>query len=71
MNVFLNACTILACTGVVDPSCVLDQIEVQVAKVKEEAFSRKDILERVDKWLFACDEECWLEEYNRVSFPSI
>ncbi|XP_004308160.1 PREDICTED: 65-kDa microtubule-associated protein 3 [Fragaria vesca subsp. vesca] len=52
-------------SGVVDPSCVLDQIEVQVAKVKEEAFSRKDILERVDKWLFACDEECWLEEYNR------
>lgn len=68
---FLNLCTILACAGVVDPSCVLDQIELQVAKVKEEAFSRKEILERVEKWLFACDEECWLEEYNRVSFPSI
>lgn len=68
---FLNGCTILACAGVVDPSCVLDQIELQVAKVKEEAFSRKEILERVEKWLFACDEECWLEEYNRVSFPSI
>ncbi|XP_050387846.1 65-kDa microtubule-associated protein 3 [Argentina anserina] len=52
-------------SGVVDPSSLLDQIEVQVSKVKEEAFSRKDILERVDKWLFACDEECWLEEYNR------
>lgn len=52
-------------SGVVDPSCVLDQIELQVAKVKEEAFSRKEILERVEKWLFACDEECWLEEYNR------
>ncbi|KAM1368426.1 hypothetical protein PS1_001757 [Malus domestica] len=52
-------------SGDVDPACVLDQIELQVAKVKEEAFSRKDILERVEKWLFACDEECWLEEYNR------
>ncbi|KAI5346933.1 hypothetical protein L3X38_014812 [Prunus dulcis] len=52
-------------SGDVDPACVLDQIELQVAKVKEEAFSRKEILEKVDKWLFACDEECWLEEYNR------
>ncbi|XP_068330791.1 65-kDa microtubule-associated protein 3-like isoform X2 [Pyrus communis] len=52
-------------SGDVDPACVLDQIELQVSKVKEEAFSRKDILEKVEKWLFACDEECWLEEYNR------
>ena len=34
--------------------------------MKEEAFSRKEILEKVEKWLAACDEECWLEEYNRV-----
>lgn len=49
-----------------DPACVLEQIEVQIAKVKEEAFSRKEILEKVEKWLGACEEECWLEEYNRV-----
>ena len=49
-----------------DPACVLEQIELQIAKVKEEAFSRKEILEKVEKWLAACDEECWLEEYNRV-----
>ena len=46
---------------------MLEQIELQIAKVKEEAFSRKDILEKVEKWLSACDEESWLEEYNRVS----
>ncbi|PSS32421.1 Microtubule-associated protein [Actinidia chinensis var. chinensis] len=52
-------------SGAVDPACVLEQIELQIAKVKEEAFSRKEILEKVEKWLAACDEECWLEEYNR------
>lgn len=52
-------------SGAVDPACVLEQIELQVAKVKEEAFSRKEVLEKVEKWLAACDEESWLEEYNR------
>ncbi|KAH7537912.1 hypothetical protein FEM48_Zijuj03G0143200 [Ziziphus jujuba var. spinosa] len=52
-------------SGTVDPAYVLEQIELQIAKVKEEAFSRKEILEKVEKWLGACDEECWLEEYNR------
>ncbi|KAL1341930.1 hypothetical protein HN51_028506 [Arachis hypogaea] len=52
-------------SGTVDPACVLEQIEVQIAQVKEEALSRKEILEKVEKWLGACDEESWLEEYNR------
>ncbi|XP_004495425.1 65-kDa microtubule-associated protein 3-like [Cicer arietinum] len=52
-------------SGTVDPACVLEQIERQVAHVKEEALSRKEILEKVEKWLAACDEESWLEEYNR------
>ncbi|KAA8539835.1 hypothetical protein F0562_026527 [Nyssa sinensis] len=52
-------------SGAVDPACVLEQIELQIAKVKEEAFSRKEILEKVEKWLAACEEECWLDEYNR------
>ncbi|KAG1368087.1 65-kDa microtubule-associated protein 3 [Cocos nucifera] len=51
--------------GAIDPSLMLEQIEVRVSKVKEEAFSRKDILEKVEKWLAACNEESWLEEYNR------
>ncbi|XVE58677.1 hypothetical protein DITRI_Ditri04bG0187900 [Diplodiscus trichospermus] len=52
-------------SGAVDAATILEQIELQIAKVKEEAFSRKEILEKVEKWLAACDEECWLEEYNR------
>ncbi|XP_037492238.1 65-kDa microtubule-associated protein 3 isoform X2 [Jatropha curcas] len=52
-------------SGNVDPANVLEQIELQIANIKEEAFSRKEILEKVEKWLAACEEECWLEEYNR------
>ncbi|XP_039142311.1 65-kDa microtubule-associated protein 3-like [Dioscorea cayenensis subsp. rotundata] len=51
--------------GTVDPSLVLEEIEAQIFAVKEETFSRKDILEKVEKWLAACEEESWLEEYNR------
>ncbi|XP_076944538.1 65-kDa microtubule-associated protein 3-like [Bidens hawaiensis] len=51
-------------TGAIDPAGLLDQIEVQMGEVKEEAYSRKEILEKVEKWLSACEEECWLEEYN-------
>lgn len=60
LPVFLDA-------GAMDPASVLEQIENQVARVKEEALGRKEILEKVEKWLAACDEESWLEEYNRVS----
>ncbi|GKV33710.1 hypothetical protein SLEP1_g42177 [Rubroshorea leprosula] len=52
-------------SGAVDASTILEQIELQIGRVKEEALGRKEILEKVEKWLHACDEECWLEEYNR------
>lgn len=51
--------------GAVDPALVLEQIEAHIATVKEEAFSRKDILEKVERWLNACEEEAWLEDYNK------
>lgn len=49
-----------------DPASVLEQIELEVSKVKEEAFSRKEVLEKVEKWLSAREEEEWLEQYNQV-----
>uniref|UniRef100_A0A6M2F212 65-kDa microtubule-associated protein 3-like n=1 Tax=Populus davidiana TaxID=266767 RepID=A0A6M2F212_9ROSI len=52
-------------SGNLDPASILEQIELQIANIKEEAFSRKEILEKVEKWLTACEEESWLEEYNR------
>ncbi|XP_042412505.1 65-kDa microtubule-associated protein 3-like [Zingiber officinale] len=55
----------LFAAGAIDASSVLEQLEVQISAAKEEAFSRKDVLERVEKWLAVCEEENWLEEYNR------
>ncbi|CAA2963201.1 65-kDa microtubule-associated 3 [Olea europaea subsp. europaea] len=52
-------------SGKISPTDLLDQMELHIAKVKEEAFSRKEIIEKVQKWLAACEEECWLEDYNR------
>ncbi|KAL0710375.1 hypothetical protein Bca4012_017353 [Brassica carinata] len=52
-------------SGKVDATLVLEHLEQHISKIKEEALSRKDILEKVEKWLSACDEESWLEEYNR------
>ncbi|KAL2492063.1 65-kDa microtubule-associated protein 3 [Abeliophyllum distichum] len=52
-------------SGETDPTYLLDQMELHIAKVKEEAFSRKEIIEKFQKWLAACEEECWLEDYNR------
>jgi len=43
-----------------------DQIEHLITKTNEEALGRKEILEKVEKWFAACQEESWLEEYNRV-----
>ena len=42
----------------------------QIANAKEEALSRRDILDKVEKWMSAC-EESWLEEYNRVFIVSL
>ncbi|PIN15460.1 hypothetical protein CDL12_11895 [Handroanthus impetiginosus] len=42
-------------SGAINPSYLLEQLEVQISKVKEEALSRKEILEKVQKWLAACE----------------
>lgn len=52
-------------SGAIDPALVLEQIEAHIATVKDEAFSRKDILEKVERFLNACEEEAWLEDYNK------
>ncbi|MFS7916469.1 putative microtubule-associated protein, MAP65/Ase1/PRC1 [Helianthus anomalus] len=49
----------------VEPSEMLADMDAQIAKAKEEALSRKDILDKVDNWMSACEEESWLEDYNR------
>ncbi|XP_031490867.1 65-kDa microtubule-associated protein 1 isoform X2 [Nymphaea colorata] len=52
-------------SGNVDPSELLADMDNQILKAKEEAFSRREIMEKVEKWMSACEEESWLEDYNR------
>ena len=53
-------------SGNVESSQLLAEMDNQILKAKEEAMSRKEILEKVEKWMSACEEESWLEDYNRV-----
>lgn len=52
--------------GSVDLSDLMDGMDGRIAKAREQAISRKDILEKVEKWKFAAEEESWLDEYERV-----
>ncbi|KAG8480682.1 hypothetical protein CXB51_025272 [Gossypium anomalum] len=49
----------------VDLSNLLSSMDDQIAKAKQEALSRKDILDKVDKWKHASEEEKWLEDYEK------
>lgn len=49
----------------IEPSELLVDMDNQIVKAKEEAISRKDILDKVEKWMSACEEESWLDDYNR------
>lgn len=52
-------------SGTINHSDLLASMDDQISKAKEEALSRKEIMEKVDKWMAACEEESWLEDYNR------
>ncbi|CAL5379816.1 unnamed protein product [Camellia sinensis] len=53
-------------SGNVDLSDLLLSMDDQIAKAKEQALSRKDILDKVEKWKHASEEENWLDEYERA-----
>jgi protein regulator of cytokinesis 1 len=40
--------------------------EEQVVQAKYETSTRKEILEKMEKWMLACKEEGRLEDYNKV-----
>ncbi|XP_074589831.1 65-kDa microtubule-associated protein 5-like [Curcuma longa] len=52
-------------SGKADLSELLSSMDNQIQKAKEEALSRKDILEKVDKWKYASEEENWLDDYEK------
>ncbi|XP_011657387.1 65-kDa microtubule-associated protein 8 isoform X1 [Cucumis sativus] len=51
-------------SGEIDHANLLASMDEQIFRAKEEAYSRKTIMEKVEKWMLACDEERWLEEYS-------
>ncbi|KAI8538580.1 hypothetical protein RHMOL_Rhmol09G0115000 [Rhododendron molle] len=57
--------TALIDSGLVDPCELLANIEAQISKTKDEALSRKEIMDKIERWLSACEEENWLEEYSQ------
>ncbi|KAH9574264.1 hypothetical protein CY35_01G047700 [Sphagnum magellanicum] len=52
-------------SGIVDPTQLLSQMEKQIVQAKQGALTRKEILEKMEKWMSACEEEGWLEDYNK------
>ncbi|KAK9074620.1 hypothetical protein SSX86_007218 [Deinandra increscens subsp. villosa] len=50
--------------GEMDYADILRSMDEQIAKAEGESLSRKMIIEKVEKWGLARDEERWLEEYN-------
>ncbi|KAM1781534.1 hypothetical protein ACFX11_040101 [Malus domestica] len=52
-------------SGSVGLSELLSSMDDQILKAKEQALSRKDILDKVEKCKFASEEEKWLDEYEK------
>ncbi|KAI4343384.1 hypothetical protein L6164_010739 [Bauhinia variegata] len=51
-------------SGEIDHSDLLMSLDEQISRANEEASSRKAIMEKIEKWILACDEERWLDEYS-------
>nr|CAD1839061.1 unnamed protein product [Ananas comosus var. bracteatus] len=55
----------LIISGKLDHDELLKTMEEYISEAKEEAYSRRDIMDKVEKWMASCEEERWLEEYSR------
>ncbi|CAM0947341.1 unnamed protein product [Alopecurus aequalis] len=51
--------------GAAERSLMLARLDTQISEARDEEFSRKDVLERMERWQAAIEVESWLEEYNR------
>lgn len=52
-------------SGMVDAADLLTNLEGEISKAKAEVASRKDIMVLMEKWMSACEEEGWLEDYQK------
>ncbi|XP_047095616.1 65-kDa microtubule-associated protein 9-like [Lolium rigidum] len=51
--------------AVAERTLVLARLDTQISEARDEEISRKDVLERMERWQAALEEETWLEEYSR------
>ena len=58
-------------SGMVDAGDLLTTLEGEISVAKQEVASRKDIMLLMEKWMSACEEEGWLEDYNKVICNSL
>lgn len=54
-------------SGMVDAADLLTNLEGEISRAKAEVASRKDIMVLMEKWMSGCEEEGWLEDYNKVN----
>ncbi|XP_068663555.1 65-kDa microtubule-associated protein 5 [Aristolochia californica] len=52
-------------SGTEELSELLSDMDGEIGKAKEQALSRKDILDKFEKFKFAYEEECWLDDFER------
>lgn len=52
-------------SGMVEAADLLTNLEGEISKAKQEVASRRDVMVLMEKWMSACEEEGWLEEYNK------
>ena len=57
----------LCFVGRADLSELLADMDGRIAEARDLALSRKDLLEKVEKWTSATEEEGWLGEYEGVN----
>lgn len=65
------AVTKVSFAGDADLSDILESLDEQIEKAKEEASSRKEILDKVEKLKHAKEEEKWLDDYEKVNTTHI
>uniref|UniRef100_A0A0D3C509 65-kDa microtubule-associated protein 5 n=1 Tax=Brassica oleracea var. oleracea TaxID=109376 RepID=A0A0D3C509_BRAOL len=61
----IDSVTKVSFAGDADLSDILESLDEQIEKAKEEASSRKEILDKVEKLKHAKEEEKWLDDYEK------
>ncbi|KAK1387142.1 hypothetical protein POM88_015320 [Heracleum sosnowskyi] len=70
VNIASGKSIVMIDSGLGDPCEILTNIGRTNKKAKDEASSRKEIIDRIEQWLSACEKENWFEYYNLARLVS-